>query len=224
MLTKFFNVLFIAGIALAVDKPVKPEINAKLKTTATELEKLQLVKDDYVFDFKKHEYFTYSPGGVVNANAANFPAATGHGLTIAWLALGPCAMLPPHHHPRATNFVVAVEGQTQTWMVQENGADPVTTTLNPGQLTIFPRGSLHTMQNPGCGNATLISALDSDDTGTLNILNSLFKLPNDMVQAAFGGVSGSNSTEGNGSRVPIVGTGAALGSEECLARCGMGKH
>ncbi|KAI3544935.1 spherulin-1A [Colletotrichum abscissum] len=52
-------------------------------------------------------------------------------------------MLPPHYHPRATNFVAAVEGQTQTWMIQENGADLATTTLKPGQLTIFPRGSLH---------------------------------------------------------------------------------
>ncbi|KAK1528499.1 spherulin-1A, partial [Colletotrichum costaricense] len=76
----------------------------------------------------------------------------------------------------------------------------------------------------GCGYATLISALDSDDTGTLSILNGLFKLPNDMVQAAFGGISGSKSSEGSGNRVPGVGTGAALGSEECLARCGMGKR
>ncbi|KAK1454764.1 spherulin-1A, partial [Colletotrichum melonis] len=76
----------------------------------------------------------------------------------------------------------------------------------------------------GCGYATLISALDSDDTGTLSILNGLFKLPNDMVQAAFGGISGSKSSEGGGNRVPGVGTGAALGSEECLARCGMGKR
>ncbi|KXH67779.1 spherulin-1A [Colletotrichum salicis] len=80
------------------------------------------------------------------------------------------------------------------------------------------------MQNTGCGNATLISALDSDDTGTLNILNGLFKLPNYMVQTAFGGDSGSNGTEGSGSHVPDIGTGSALGSEECLARCGMGKH
>ncbi|KAI3548062.1 spherulin-1A [Colletotrichum filicis] len=114
-------------------------------------------------------------------------------------------MLPPHYHPRATNFVVAVEGQTQTWMIQENRA-------------------VSTPRRTGCGYATLISALVSDDTGTLSILNGLFKLPNDMVQAAFGGISGSKSSEGSGNRVPGVGTGAALGSEECLARCGMGKR
>ncbi|KAK1623270.1 hypothetical protein BDP81DRAFT_399582 [Colletotrichum phormii] len=80
------------------------------------------------------------------------------------------------------------------------------------------------MQNTGCGNAMLISALDSDDTGTLSILNGLFKLTNYMAQAAFGDASGSNGTEGSGSHVPAVGTGAAPGSEECLAKSGLRKH
>ncbi|KAK0382235.1 spherulin-1A [Colletotrichum limetticola] len=74
MLIIIFYISFVAGIALAVDKPVSPDINTKLeKKTATELDKLQLVKNDYAFDFKNHEYFTYSPGGVVNANAATSP-------------------------------------------------------------------------------------------------------------------------------------------------------
>jgi oxalate decarboxylase/phosphoglucose isomerase-like protein (cupin superfamily) len=149
MLSYLLPLSLLATTALAVDTPKDPDLNAKLKTSATELAKLNLTHDQLVYDFKAQPYFTYSPGGVVNANAATFPAATGHGLTVAWLALGPCAMLPPHLHPRATNFVVAVEGETQTWMVQENGAEVVTATLTPGKLTIFPRGSVHSMQNTG---------------------------------------------------------------------------
>jgi oxalate decarboxylase/phosphoglucose isomerase-like protein (cupin superfamily) len=57
-------------------------------------------------------------------------------------------MLPPHHH-RATNFVVAIHGVTRTWMKIQNGAYPVVTTLKPGQMTIFPKASLHFMQNIG---------------------------------------------------------------------------
>lgn len=149
MLSKFLSLCLLAASASAVDTPKNPQLNAQIKVAATELTKLDLVKDDYVFDFTTNPNYSYRPGGVVNANAANFPAATGHGLTVAWLALGPCAMLPPHLHPRATNFVVAVEGTTQTWMIQENGAKVVTTTLTPGKLTIFPHGSIHTMQNLG---------------------------------------------------------------------------
>ena len=42
------------------------------------------------------------------------------------LNLGPCAMLPPHYHPRASNYVVAVTGNTTTYMYEENGARLVT--------------------------------------------------------------------------------------------------
>ena len=149
MLSILLSLCLLAASVAAVDKPVDADLNAKLKVSATELQKLDLVHDDLVYDFKAQPYFNYAPGGVANANAATFPAATGHGLTVAWLALGPCAMLPPHFHPRATNFVVAVEGETQTWMVQENGAEVVNATLTPGKMTIFPRGSVHSMQNLG---------------------------------------------------------------------------
>jgi len=70
-------------------------------------------------------------------------------MTLAILNLGPCSMLPPHYHPRATNFVVAMSGETETYMITENGARTVKTTLTPGKMTIFPTGSLHTMENVG---------------------------------------------------------------------------
>lgn len=228
--------LLSATPLLAVDTPVNAALNGQLKTAPNELAKLDLVKDDFVFDFTKSDKYSYSPGGVVNGNAATFPAATGHGLTVAWLALGPCAMLPPHFHPRATNFVVAVEGETETYMIQENGAKIVTTTLTPGKMTIFPTGSVHSMQNmgmsfpltppfngmnltsnPGCTNATLISALNSEDTGTTNLLNALFQLPGGMVDAAFG----ANGTASYGGSVPAIGSGSAMGSAECRAKCGL---
>ncbi|KAK1570049.1 uncharacterized protein LY79DRAFT_674253 [Colletotrichum navitas] len=41
---------------------------------------------------------------------------------MAWITLGTCAMLPPHHHARAFNYVVSVVGSTETYMTLENGA------------------------------------------------------------------------------------------------------
>ncbi|KAH7363463.1 spherulin-1A [Plectosphaerella cucumerina] len=210
-----FALSLLATSVMATDVARDPELVADIKTAPSALDALKLVQDNFTFDFTTHEYYSYEPGGVVNANAATWPTVTNQGLTMAWLALGPCAMLPPHYHPRATNFVVAVEGETKTWMIQENGADVVETVLTPGKMTIFPQGSLHSMQNTGCGNATLISALNSEDAGTHNVLTGLFKLPNDIVQAAFGGADVS----GLGGGVPHVATGANIGSAECLARC-----
>lgn len=61
---------------LAVDKTSNPELVAKLKTAATQLDRLALLPDDsdWVYDFTKHPYYTFAPGGVINANAATFPA------------------------------------------------------------------------------------------------------------------------------------------------------
>lgn len=58
-------------------------------------------------------------------------------------------MLPPHYHPRASNYVVAILGKTNTFMITENGARVVQETLTPGKMTIFPQASLHMMMNTG---------------------------------------------------------------------------
>jgi oxalate decarboxylase/phosphoglucose isomerase-like protein (cupin superfamily) len=100
-------------------------------------------------------------------------------------------MLPPHWHPNAVNFVVAVLGNTTTYMYQENGARLVTEVLTPGHATIFPRASMHMMMNTGafvrslsllflpftpspsqhvtcCTNATLHLSKTSDPVQPLN--------------------------------------------------------
>lgn len=121
-------------------------LDTQIKTAPVNLQKfdfLKQAKEPWTFDFTAQQNYSFTPGSVVNANAASSPAMVGTGMTVAMLNLGPCAMLPPHLHPRATNVVTAVHGTTQTWMYNENGADIVSTTLTPGMLTIFPTGSLH---------------------------------------------------------------------------------
>lgn len=136
---------------LAVDNDTDPSLNAALKSAATQLDYLNLLgsDSDWVYDFNKNPKYTFTPGGVANANAATFPAATGYDMTLAMLNLGPCAMLPPHFHPRAPNFAVVVQGTVETWMIQENGARTVKTVLTEGMMTIFPEGAVHGMRNLG---------------------------------------------------------------------------
>jgi hypothetical protein len=136
---------------LAVDKTSNPDLSTRLKTATTNLDRHALLphSDDWTFRYEKSSSYTFRPGSVVNANAATFPALTGVGMTMSMLNLGPCAMLPPHSHPRATNLVVAVKGNTTSYMVGENGVGVVEVVLSPMVMTIFPRGSLHSMQNNG---------------------------------------------------------------------------
>ncbi|MCJ1297880.1 hypothetical protein MMC08_000668 [Hypocenomyce scalaris] len=203
---------------LAVDQTVNPQLVAQLKTAATQLDRLALLPDnsDWLFDFTAQPNYTFTPGAVVNANAATFPATVGNGLTMAMLNLGPCSMLAPHYHPRASNYVVAVTGTTNVFFIEENGARLVSNTLNPGQMTIFPQGSLHTMVNTGCTNAQLVSALSNDDAGTHQVANGLFGLPLDLVNVALGLSDNVNQTAQS---IPAVGTGAISGTAACLAKC-----
>ncbi|KAF2155941.1 RmlC-like cupin [Myriangium duriaei CBS 260.36] len=204
----------------AVDKTRFPQLVAQLKAAATNLDRMALLSTnaDWFFDFNIQPYSTFSPGGVVNANAATFPATVGAGMTMAMLNLGPCSMLPPHLHPRATNFVVAVHGTTQTYMINENGAPTISQVLQPGQMTIFPQGAVHSMYNMGCNNAQLVSALNSEDPGTSNLINGLFNIPNaDLVNAAMG--YQNIDTNATASGIPAVGTGSIYGIASCLKKC-----
>jgi hypothetical protein len=65
----------------------------------------------------------------------------------------------------------------------------------------------------------LISALNSEDAGTLNVANGLFELPGDIVQAAFGNNPALKALAEIARDIPAFGTGASEGSAECLARC-----
>lgn len=170
----------------AVDKTRDPELIARLITANSQLDRLALLPTDadWFFDFTQQQpFYTFAPGGVVNMNAATFPAAKGNGMTselqgtpdrqkrkegrkevpqesqtktdhktpppVAMLNLGPCSMLPPHYHPRAANYVVAIKGNTTTYMYEENGARLVTEQLLPMHATVFPQGALHMMMNTG---------------------------------------------------------------------------
>ncbi|OHE99626.1 spherulin-1A [Colletotrichum orchidophilum] len=224
-LTRLSSLLLLclfAGFINATNDTLYPDLVRSLRTGPTQLDKLDILLENkaWTFNYVAHEFHTNNPGGVVNANAATFPATVGKGMIMAWIGLGPCAMLPPHYHARASNYALSVEGTTETCMTLENGARVVKTTLAPGMMTIFPRGSLHTMQNTGCDNATLISALSSEDAGTHNVANGLFDLPRDVVVAAFGGNPLSAKFAQLRCDIPAVETGAAVDTAECLKRCG----
>lgn len=80
----FIILAVIASVALAVDKDKDPALVAKLRAVNTNLDRLALLPkdEDWSFDFTKQVNYTFSPGGVINANAATFPATVGLGLTL----------------------------------------------------------------------------------------------------------------------------------------------
>jgi hypothetical protein len=132
-------------------RTVNPNLNAALRMAATNFDRQALLPadTDWYFDFDSSPNWDSASGAVINADAASFPALTGLGSSIALLKLAPCGMLPPHLHPRATNLVTAITGNTTSYMIGENGVKTRKVDLIPMRVTIFPQGSLHTMQNNG---------------------------------------------------------------------------
>ncbi|EAT76688.2 hypothetical protein HBH56_244840 [Parastagonospora nodorum] len=212
--------LLVAAQTTTKSRTLDPDLNAKLKAAASNFDRQALLSDsDWVYNFNQHPNFNSPTGAVLIADAASFPALTTQGMTISILKLAGCGMLPPHLHPRAANLVTAMNGSTTTWMISENGVETVKTELTAMKMTIFPAGSLHMMQNNGCEPVVLISALNSEDAGTLNVLPSLWTVQPDIIRAGFG-AEGMN-TQSTGQNIPPVGTGAIIGSAECKKRCGI---
>ncbi len=154
MLHSFFLLIPLLPLAQAAGptpETVNPILNARLKVAATNVDRQALLAhdSDWWYDFDYHPDYYSNVGSVITANAGSFPALTNLGISIALLKLAPCGMLPPHLHPRATNLVTAITGNTTTWMIGENGVGTVRVDLKPMRMTIFPQGSLHVMQNNG---------------------------------------------------------------------------
>lgn len=80
----FVTAAVLAGVALGVDNDVNPDLVAKLRMANTNLDRMKLLPDDsdWFFDFTKSDKYTFAPGGVINANAATFPATVGQGMTM----------------------------------------------------------------------------------------------------------------------------------------------
>lgn len=74
----------VASVALAIDTDTNPNLVEKLRMANTNLDRMKLLPDDsdWFFDFTKQDKYTFSPGGVVNANSATFVATVGQGMTM----------------------------------------------------------------------------------------------------------------------------------------------
>lgn len=80
----FVVAAIIATLASAAGTGTNTDLVQKLKMAITNMDKLNLLpKDsDWFFDFTKSDDYTFSPGGVVYADAATFAATIGTGMSM----------------------------------------------------------------------------------------------------------------------------------------------
>ena len=158
-------------------------------------------------------------GNQVSAKEATFPALSGIPQTLTMITLEPCGMLPPHVHPRGSEFVFVLEGNVMTQFLPEGGNAVVTNQLTPYTATVFPQGTIHANFNPFCNEAKFITSFPTSDAG-IEQAAGLFEFNDELVTSALGGESIFSENELAAVRTrPKI--GGQFSSEECLQKCGL---
>jgi len=192
-----------------------------LRLAATAVDRVNLLPNDTQFVFNFFDPAAKAAAGaggkIVLANAATFPAVVGNGAAMAVGFLDACAINTPHTHPRATEIQFSVNGTIRTGMITENNSRFIMTEINPGGITIFPQGSIHFQANEGCEPALFVSSFNSEDPGVLQAGQRFLGLSPDIVAATLGDI-GVEAVEGLDEIIP---DSIALGTDECLKRCGI---
>ncbi|BFI06517.1 protein MpCupin22 [Marchantia polymorpha subsp. ruderalis] len=121
---------------------------------------------------------TTGSGGVRAAlDIGKFPGLTSEGLTVVQFKMVPCGENVPHTHPRATELLSLISGgPLQAGFVDTKGETHINI-LYPGDLIVFPRGLLHFEVNVGTELAFYISAMNSQNPGTLDADGAVLQLP-----------------------------------------------
>jgi quercetin dioxygenase-like cupin family protein len=125
------------------------------------------------FAFRKIENAKPFGKGMAAPSMAVIPGLSGLGLAAVLFEFGPESQIDPHTHPRATEVFMLLSGCVDVGFVDTNN-NLFDTTLQTGDIFVFPKGTLHWQTNKGEGTATGYSVLSSENPGTLLVFKALF--------------------------------------------------
>ncbi|CAF0975502.1 unnamed protein product [Rotaria sordida] len=191
----FIGILILAffnGASCAGERPVDEAVLRTLEGSPTAaIFERELAKDiifNTVFHFLTAVVgVTIGSGGrLVSATAATFPALVKTGVSMNYAYVEPCGLVAPHIHPRAASMIIACNGTFLTGYWVENSTAPVINTLQPGDATVFPQGSVHFEFNMGCEPAVFIAARSSEDPGSYTATGFISRFPPAIVAATLG--------------------------------------
>ncbi|CAM6104742.1 unnamed protein product [Calypogeia fissa] len=157
------------------------------------------VTNPTVADFTFTGFRNPQPLGPGNAapTPAAIPGLSGLGLTAVLFEFGATSQIDPHTHPRATELFYVTLGPLDVGFV-DTANELFETTVQTGDIFVFPKGTLHWQRNNGAGTASGFSVLSSENPGTLLIAKALFTaggkgLPDIVLSTAFN--VGANNKE-----------------------------
>ncbi|KAL6175735.1 hypothetical protein ACLB2K_052374 [Fragaria x ananassa] len=139
-----------------------------------------VTEDDFFFDGLRMPGNTSNAVGskVTPANVEQIAGLNTLGISLARIDYAPNGGLnPPHTHPRASEFLVVMEGTLYVGFVTsntDNGNRLFTKVLYPGDVFVFPVGLIHFQFNIGKVKAVAIAGLSSQNPGVITIANAVF--------------------------------------------------
>ncbi|KAL8129844.1 hypothetical protein V2J09_018999 [Rumex salicifolius] len=115
---------------------------------------------------------------VTRVDVRAFPALNTLGISLARVDLAAYGVNAPHFHPRGTQVTTLLEGVAYVGFVTSNipnvGNKFFTKVLYPGDVFVFPQGTIHFEMNVGKTPAVLLVAFSSQEPGVTTIANATF--------------------------------------------------
>ena len=121
------------------------------------------------------------------AFVAEFPGLNTQGIAWARLDFAPGGLNVPHWHQRATEVLSCLKGRLLVGFVDTNNR-LWSSVLEPGDITLFPRGLMHFQLNVGKGVASAQLALQSQNPGRSDVGQATFGsgVREEILEKAFG--------------------------------------
>ncbi|XP_061366270.1 rhicadhesin receptor-like [Gastrolobium bilobum] len=125
---------------------------------------------------------------VTTANVEKIPGLNTLGVSFTRVDYAPGGVNPPHIHPRASELVFMLEGELEVGFITTANV-LISKTIKKGDIFAFPRGLVQFQKNNGMKPASMISAFDSQLSGTQSIPLTLFAatppVPDNVLTKAF---------------------------------------
>jgi len=218
-LALYASSLFVGSLAVPADKrDLTSEITALHQANTADARYAILGQFGLAFSFLDTPSFGGGgkDGGVVLADDTLFPGVIGTGTSMLMGFLGPCGMVAPHIHPRATEILVNVAGPPlMTGVIPEAGAPSIVGLAGVGNVTVLPQGSMHYVASTGCYPTVIVAGFNAESPGVLFASQAFAAFDEETYSAAFGGIG---VTMLSNDQIPNA---VNIGRKDCLKKCGI---
>ncbi|XP_026430972.1 germin-like protein subfamily T member 2 [Papaver somniferum] len=108
--------------------------------------------------------------GISPADVNNFPGVNTLGLAAARVDFAAGGYIPLHSHPRASEVIYIISGEIHVGFTNVFYSK----VMKSGELSVIPRGLVHSVSNAGQGKAVMIATFNSQHPGFAQIPSYLF--------------------------------------------------